>query len=163
LKVLAGPAASHRERLIEEARAATALNHPNIVTVYETLSADDHLAIVMEFVDGQSLRQLLRDAVAPLPLETVLRYARQIAEALRTDQDAGIANGDVKPENILVRRDEYVKLVDFGLATQMVMTPADTGGMVAGTLRYISPEQFRGEAASPAADVFSFGLVLYEM
>jgi serine/threonine protein kinase/Tol biopolymer transport system component len=164
LKVLAGPVSSHRDRLIEEARAATALNHPNIVTVYETLTADDHLAIVMEFVDGQSLRQILHDAAGPLPLEKVVRYTRQIAEALSAAHEAGITHRDVKPENILVRKDEYIKLVDFGLATHVLATSADTGnGMVAGTLRYISPEQLRGEAASPAADVFSLGLVLYEM
>jgi serine/threonine protein kinase len=163
LKVLAGPASEHRERLIEEARAATALNHPNIVTVYETITVDDYLAIVMEFVDGRSLRELLRVA-SPFLLQKVVRYGRQLAEALSTAHQAGITHRDVKPENILVRKDEYLKLVDFGLATHVLMTVPDSGaGHLAGTLRYISPEQLDGHAASPAADVFSLGLVLYEM
>jgi Tol biopolymer transport system component len=163
LKVLGGPVPGHRDRLIDEARAATALNHPNIVTVYETLSLDDHIAIVMEFVDGQSLRELLRIA-APLPLDKVVRYGRQMAEALSAAHHAGITHRDVKPENILVRKDEYVKLVDFGLATHVKVTSSDIGaGPLAGTLRYMSPEQLEGEAATPAADVFSLGLVFYEM
>jgi len=161
LKVLAGPVSSHRERLIEEARAATALNHPNIVTVYETLTADDHLAIVMEFVDGRSLRQMMHEA--PLPLDKVVRYGRQMGEALRAAHESGITHRDVKPENILVRKDEYVKLVDFGLATHMLTLPDTEAGLLAGTLRYMSPEQLQGGSASAASDVFSLGLVLYEM
>jgi serine/threonine protein kinase len=155
---------SDGDRLMEEARAASALNHPNIVTVYETISADDHPAIVMEFVDGQSLRQLLHQSSAPLPVEKAVRYARQMAEALKAAHAAGITHGDIKPENILVRKDEYVKLVDFGLATNVEMTSMDAGrGPLAGTLRYLSPEQLSGETSSQASDVFSLGMVFYEM
>jgi len=161
LKVLAGPLLGQSDRLMEEARAASALNHPNIVTVYETIIADDHLAIVMEFVDGQSLRQLLHGV--PLPVEKVIRYGRQVSEALRAAHQAGITHRDVKPENILVRKDEYVKLVDFGLATNIALISDDQTGHFAGTLRYSSPEQLNGETASQASDIFSFGLVLYEM
>ena len=103
-------------------------------------------------------------APAPLPVEKIVRYGRQMAEALNAAHAAGITHGDVKPENILVRKDEYVKLVDFGLATNVVMTSTDAGaGLLAGTLRYLSPEQLKGETSSQASDVFSLGLVLYEM
>ena len=164
LKVLAGPMVTDRDRLMEEARAASAFNHPNVVTVYETIVADGHLAIVMEFVDGQSLRRLMHDSAAPLPIEKVVRYGRQMAEALCAAHAAGITHGDVKPENILVRKDEYIKLVDFGLARSVIGTSPGAGaGVFAGTLRYLSPEQLRGEASSQASDVFSLGLVLYEM
>ncbi len=164
LKVLASALLGDRERLVEEARAASALNHPSIVTVYETISGEDCLAIVMEFVDGRSLRQILKDAPGPLPGEKVIRYGRQMAEALEAAHAAGITHRDVKPENILVRKDEYVKLVDFGLATNMVVTSPDTAARpLAGTLRYFSPEQLRGHPASPASDMFSLGLVFYEM
>ena len=98
---------------------------------------------------------------APLSIEKVLRYGRQMAQALAAAHGAGIVHRDVKPENILVRKDEYIKLVDFGLATDALTTPV--AGPLSGTLRYISPEQLRGEPSSAASDVFSLGLVLYEM
>jgi serine/threonine protein kinase len=163
LKVLSRPLAGNRDRQIEEARAASALNHPNIVTVYEAISADDHVAIAMEFVDGQSLRQMLNETAGPVALEKVIRYGRQMAEALKAAHEAGITHRDVKPENILVRKDQYVKLVDFGLATHLVTSPDTGAGGLTGTLRYISPERLRGEPSSRASDIFALGLVLYEM
>ena len=164
IKVLSGPLDNRGERVIEEARAASALNHPNIVTIYETISADDHVAMVMEFVDGQSLRQTLREAAGALPMDWVVKYGCQVGEALEAAHGAGIVHRDVKPENVLLRKDGYAKLVDFGLATQATAQPlrASPESLV-GTLRYISPEQLRGEPASAASDVFSLGLVLYEM
>jgi serine/threonine protein kinase/Tol biopolymer transport system component len=164
IKILSGTLREAGEPLIEEARAASALNHPNIITIHETIFADDHVAIVMEFVDGQSLRQIFREADGPLPVETVVRYGKQMAQALAAAHEAGIVHRDVKPENILLRKDEYIKLVDFGLATGVVTTPGPgVAGPLTGTLRYISPEQLRGEPSSTASDVFSLGLVLYEM
>lgn len=162
LKFLAGPLRGDSQKLMEEAQAASALNHPNIVTIYETIATEDYFAIVMEFVDGQSLRHLLRANHGPLPAMRAMDYGRQIAQALAAAHDAGIAHHDVKPENILVRADDYVKLVDFGLATNLrTMTPG--AGPMTGTLRYLAPEGLRGDTASSAADIFSLGLVLYEM
>jgi Tol biopolymer transport system component len=164
LKILSGTLLSDQDSLIDEARAASALNHPNIVTVYETISADDHVAIAMEFVDGHSLRQILHQAAEPLPAGRVVRYGRQMAEALKAAHQMGITHRDVKPENILVRRDEYIKLVDFGLSTKVVMLPEESGARpFTGTLRYVAPEQLRGSAPSCASDIFALGLVLYEM
>lgn len=163
LKVLSGLLPENGERLIEEARAASALNHPNIVTVFETIAADGHLAIAMELVDGPSLRQMLNDQQAPLPVEKTVQYGRQIAQALAAAHEAGIAHRDVKPENLLLRKDGYIKLVDFGLATSLIPQTQDKTYALAGTMRYMSPEQLQGEQASPASDVFSLGLVLYEM
>ena len=165
LKVLSGSALGQRERLIDEARAASALNHPNILTVYETIPTDDgNLAIVMEFVDGKALRMVLRASAGPLPVAQVLRNGRQVAEALKTAHEAGITHRDIKPENILVRQDGYVKLVDFGLARNVLEAPEQAGSEgFAGTMRYMSPEQFRGEPSSAASDIFSLGLVMWEM
>jgi eukaryotic-like serine/threonine-protein kinase len=151
------------KRLLDEARAASALNHPNILTVHETIEINGYSAMVMEFVNGRSLRNELAATHAPLPLETVIRYGAQIAQALDTAHAAGIVHRDVKPENVLVRPDGYLKLVDFGLAAPASVEDPDRWQPFHGTLRYTSPEQLRGGTFTAASDIFSFGLVLYEM
>jgi serine/threonine protein kinase len=157
LKFLAPNPSGDTSGFIQEARTASALNHPNILTIYEFLHTGDRLAIVMELVEGASLRSICG---RPAPLQDVARIGNQIAQALSAAHKAGIVHRDVKPENIIVRPDGYVKLVDFGLARNL-QDAVDLG--VAGTLRYMSPEQVRGEPAGPAADIFSLGLVLYEL
>ncbi len=147
-------------RFVREAKAASALNHPNIVTVHEVLPAQDSLVIVMELIEGQAARKLCG---APVPLETLLNVGRQTALALATAHAHGIVHRDVKPENIMVRTDGYVKLVDFGLARHIALDRSTAGGFPAGTLRYMSPEQIRGEPLTSASDIFSLGLVLYEL
>ena len=149
------------DRLTREARAASALNHPNIVTVHEVIRHEETSIIVMELVEGTGLRSI---CAAPQPLDRVLSLGLQIARALAAAHAHGIVHRDVKPENILVREDGYVKVLDFGLARrteseEITSAPIMSGG----TLRYMSPEQARGESISPASDVFSFGLVLYEL
>src|SRR5690606_25799443 len=134
--------------------------HPNIVTVHEVLQADDSLVIVMELVEGQPARQLCG---APASLESILNLGQQTGLALAAAHANGIIHRDVKPENIMVRSDGYVKLLDFGLARRFALDESTPGGLPAGTLRYMSPEQIRGERLGPATDIFSLGLVLYEL
>jgi eukaryotic-like serine/threonine-protein kinase len=168
LKFLIPEALEHEgagERFIREARTASALNHPNIVTIHEIIRSESSLAIVMELVEGVPLRKLCG---APLPDESLFPIARQIADALAAAHGAGVIHRDMKPENVMVLPDRRVKVVDFGLARRFGVA-ADTSNwasstsVFAGTWRYMSPEQCRGEVLTGASDVFSFGLVLYEM
>jgi len=159
------------QRFLREARAASALNHPNIVTIYEIgeTPSGEHF-IVQEFIEGRTLRTLLEGA---LGFAQVVEIARQVAHALAAAHAAGIVHRDIKPENIMVRADGYVKVLDFGLAR--VVDAADsndrttqsdmgtTPGTILGTTAYMSPEQARGETAGPPSDIFALGIVLYEM
>ncbi len=152
------------ERLIREAKAASALNHPNIVTVYGLVRHETKLALAMELVEGEALR---RYCGQPQPVGRVIDWVRQVAKALAAAHEHGIVHGDVKPENLMARPDGYVKVLDFGLARQL-MPAGQTGstnlsGMPGGTLKYMSPEQACGQRATPASDIFSLGLVLYEL
>jgi len=146
------------ERLTQEARAASALNHPNIVTVYEVIQDGDTPLIVMEMVKGEPLGSARG---TPQPLEQVVQLVLQTAKALAAAHAHGIIHCDIKPENILVRTDGYVKVLDFGVARQIGRDAA--AARISGTPRYMSPEQARAELISPATDVYSLGLVLYEL
>jgi len=158
------------DRFTREARAASALNHPNIVTIHEVGESGTARFIVMELVDGRTLRELVAERV---PLETLAALGAQIARALAVAHAAGIVHRDIKPENVMVRPDGYVKLLDFGLATlagtEIAASNAagagkkTTPGIPFGTVGYMSPEQARGEAVTPASDVFSLGVLLYEL
>ncbi|HXF13016.1 MAG TPA: protein kinase, partial [Terriglobales bacterium] len=149
------------ERLMREAKTLSGLNHPNIVTVYEVIESASGLAIVMELVEGVSLRSLCG---TPLSDNRVIDLGQQTARALATAHAHGIVHGDIKPENILIRADGYVKVVDFGLARYVAADDHISAyGLTAGTLRYMSPEQVRGDPLTSASDIFSFGLVLYEL
>jgi eukaryotic-like serine/threonine-protein kinase len=159
LKFLASGGAA--EQVTREARAASALNHPNIVTVHEVIQHGETPIIVMELIEGTALRSMCGN---PQPLERILSIGRQIAEALTAAHAHGIVHSDIKPENIFVRPDGYVKVLDFGLAHPVEgETRRSSDEMQGGTLRYMSPEQARGEPTTPATDIFSFGLVLYEL
>src|SRR5262245_58916822 len=156
------------ERLLREATLASALNHPNIVTIYETGVVGTDRYIAMELVEGRTLRQL---ATEGLPLERSMAIARQVAEALAVAHAAQIVHRDIKPENVMVRPDGYIKLLDFGLARlhhATVSAGPTTGvgtepGLIIGTVGYMSPVQARGETVAPEADIFAFGAVLYEL
>ncbi|HVL65789.1 MAG TPA: protein kinase [Vicinamibacterales bacterium] len=158
-------------RFRQEARAASALNHPHICTIYEVGEAGGVHFIAMEFVDGSTLAA--ETARGPIDLARLLPWAVQIADALQKAHEGGIVHRDIKPENILVSRDGYVKLADFGLAKlrdarvppleQTVTHLATEPGMLLGTVNYMSPEQALGRPADPRSDLFSLGLVLYEM
>ncbi len=160
-------------RFVQEARTASALNHPNIITIYEIDQADSVPFIATEFIDGETLRQRMKDG--PLKLGDVLDVTAQIAGALSAAHVAGIVHRDIKPENIMLRRDGIAKVLDFGLAklTELLLpdsvdTEAPTSfktdpGTVVGTAVYMSPEQARGMAVDARTDIFSLGSVLYEM
>jgi serine/threonine-protein kinase len=161
-------------RFEQEARAASALNHPNIVTIYDIGGADSLRYMAMELIEGSTLRQLIVHDL--LPLTQSLQLAAQIARALAKAHDAGIIHRDLKPENVMVTRDGYVKLLDFGLAkrtpppdpearTGLFSVPAITTnpGMVLGTVGYMSPEQCKGAPTDFRTDQFSLGAIIYEM
>src|SRR4051812_30344326 len=160
-----GEAAPAVQRFLREARAASALNHPNIVTIHEVSETPDgELFIVQEFIDGQTLRSLIGGE--PLPLPRILEIVRQVARALAAAHSNGIVHRDVKPKNIMVRGDGYVKVLDFGLArvveigSSTVTTQSEHAtapGTLLGTTSYMSPEQARVELAGPPADVFALG------
>jgi predicted ATPase len=159
-------------RFEREARSASALNHPNIITIHELGQEGTTRYIAMELIEGQTLRELLRSG--GLPVRKVLEIAAQAAEGLAKAHEAGIAHRDLKPENLMVSQDGFVKILDFGLAKAAPAAPESAAagtlsswetrpGMVLGTVQYMSPEQASGGALDFRSDQFSFGLVLYEM
>jgi serine/threonine protein kinase len=161
-------------RFEQEALAASALNHPNILTVYEIGRSEEAYFIVTEFVDGETLRRRLERG--PLGAREVVEIVIQIAGALAAAHKAGIVHRDIKPENIMTRRDEIVKVLDFGLAKLTLpdtesrsgalsgLTGARTApGVILGTLNYMSPEQARGADVDQRSDLFCLGIVLYEL
>ena len=176
LKVLPRVFTKDSERLHrfeQEARAASALNHPNIITIYEILKTGSTHVIATEFVEGETLRQRL--STSTLTLSESLHIAVQVADALTAAHKVGIIHRDIKPENIMLRPDGYVKVLDFGLAKLAEESPeipieealtkqVRTGsGVVIGTAGYMSPEQARGKAVDARTDIFSLGAVIYEM
>jgi len=176
LKLLSEPRGEdsrRAERFVAEARAASALNHPNIVTVLDAAFDSGTPYIVSELIDGRTLREEMGNG--PLPPRRLLDLAAQIADGLSAAHDAGIVHRDIKPENIMVTRTGRVKIVDFGLASPDTAEPPSTPssqddvqtrtdfGLRAGTIAYMSPEQARGATVDFRTDQFSFGLVLFEM
>ena len=164
-----GDTSSAVQRFLREARAASALNHPNIVVVHDIgETTDGRHYIVQEFIDGTTLRARM---TGEMPLPTVLAMGQQIARALAAAHAAGIVHPDIKPENVMVRGDGYVKVLDFGLArirevgtTNTTHVDLDTTpGLLVGTTAYMSPEQARGAAAAAPADIFALGVTLFEM
>ena len=176
LKALSPELAGDAERLRrfeQEARAASALNHPNIVHIYDVGQDGDTHFIVMELVEGKTLRELLRDA--PFDEEKILDFARQLAAGLAKAHGIGIVHRDVKPENIMVTPDGFIKILDFGLAKLLeapfeghsematLARQATRHGTLIGTVEYMSPEQAAGKSVDHRADQFAFGLIVYEM
>ncbi len=178
LKILPAELASDMNRMrrfVQEAKAASALNHPNIVTIHEIDEADSNHYIATEYIEGETLRERMQKT--PTKLADVLDVATQIASALVAAHAAGIVHRDIKPENIMLRRDGIVKVLDFGVAKlihttslESVDTEAQTRaairtepGHVIGTALYMSPEQARGLAVDARTDIFSLGVLIYEM
>lgn len=156
-----------KERFIQEARAAAALNHPNIVTIYEISETDGQSFIAMELVEGQSLEEKIRQAKtsggAGLRADELIGIAAQICEGLEKAHRAGIVHRDVKPGNILLDRDGRVKILDFGLAKLRGVSKLTKEASTLGTAQYMSPEQIQGEEVDHRTDIWSLGCVLYEM
>jgi eukaryotic-like serine/threonine-protein kinase len=163
--------AETRSRMLAEARAASSLNHPGITTIYEVGEDGDSIFLVMELVEGRSLRSMLYEG--PLDPKRIVEIGAQLAEALDAAHSRGVFHGDVKPENIIVQADGRAKLLDFGVARhgvedtitktvsaalEIVVTPG-----IQGTIAYLAPEQLRGEPADGRADLYSLGVVFYEL
>src|SRR5438093_5828620 len=184
LKILPAEVAGNQDRMnrfVREAKAAAALNHPNIAHVYEIDEVEGQHFIAMEFIDGQTLRQLIHDGETDLP--KLLRYLQHAAEGLAKAHAAGIVHRDLKPDNIMITRDGHAKILDFGLAKLIepqepvkassegaselataIPTQDSTPGMVLGTIGYMSPEQAQGKTSQidHRSDIFSFGCILFE-
>ena len=162
-----------RRRFIQEAQAASALNHPNIITIYDIVSEDDSEYMVMELVSGKTLADLI--APGGVGVAKTLQYSTQMADALRAAHAAGIVHRDLKPGNVMVTDSGLVKILDFGLAKINVATelteetqtigaaPLTVEGSILGTVAYMSPEQAQGKRVDARSDIFSFGVVMYEM
>lgn len=163
-------------RVWHEAQAASAISHQNVARIYEVLETEEQTLIVMEYVPGVTLRERL--ANGPLPAADLLRMAAQIAEALVAAHAAGVAHRDIKPENVMLLEGGHVKVLDFGLAKRINPVPVIAGtawradvpslfkttkGMMVGTLPYMSPEQVRGVSTNASTDVWSLGVIIYEM
>jgi serine/threonine protein kinase/tetratricopeptide (TPR) repeat protein len=175
LKLLPKELSSHgdrRARILAEARAAAALNHPGITTIYEVGEQGENVFIAMELVTGRSLREIIRQEDIKLPEQA--RLGAHLAEALAAAHAQGIVHGDVKPENIIVQSEGRVKLLDFGIARRVAeqtlttiasaIRPWDFAeSQIVGTVAYMSPEVLRGELPDARADLFSLGVLMYEM
>ena len=164
--------AERMRRFEQEARAVAALNHPNVVSIFDTGVEDGVPYLVSELLEGESLRQRLEEG--PIPARKAVEYAQQVADGLAAAHDKNIVHRDLKPENLFLTRGGRVKILDFGLAKLQASEAAADGatatiaavtnpGVVMGTAGYMAPEQVRGEAADHRADIFSFGATLYEM
>jgi hypothetical protein len=175
LKVLRRELGADPERLtrfLQEARAASALNHPNILTIHEVGDHESSRFIISEFVEGETVRQRLERG--PLTLREILDIAIQTASALAAAHAASIVHRDIKPDNLMLRPDGYVKVLDFGVATftrnaaaptdaTATIAPETGAGMIVGTIAYMSPEQARGRSVDGRSDCYSLGIVLYEL
>ncbi len=161
-------------RFEQEARAASSLNHPNIITIYEIGQSGETHYIATEYIEGRTLRQVLKSR--KLSILGLIDIAIQVAEALGAAHEAGIVHRDIKPENIMLRPDGYAKVLDFGVAKLMADRTLGSGdpaaareqvrtdpGIVVGTVRYMSPEQIRGIGVDGRSDIFTLGIVLYEL
>ncbi|HLE21009.1 MAG TPA: serine/threonine-protein kinase, partial [Vicinamibacteria bacterium] len=163
-----------KQRFVQEARAAAAIQHPHIAAVYDVDEADGRTFIAMEYVPGESLRKTIESG--KLDFRRSLELGFQIADGLAKAHEKGVVHRDVKPDNVLISEDGYAKIIDFGLAKLLEpIVPAneDSGdmetklktrdGLVMGTVSYMSPEQARGETIDARSDIFSFGVLFYEM
>jgi len=176
IKILPLALSSDRDRVArfeQEAQAAGALNHPNILAIYDVDTQDDVLFVVSEMLEGEELRDCLNNG--SIPLRKAIDYAQQVVGGLSAAHERGIIHRDLKPENLFITKDERVKILDFGIAKLSVPGTVATGsedatrkvltnpGVIMGTVGYMSPEQVRGEKTDHRSDIFSFGAILHEM
>ena len=152
----------YEARFYQEAKAAGGLNHPNIVTVYDIGKSGNIAYMAMELLEGRELKSLMAPD-RPLPLVQALDYAAQVAEGLGYAHKHGVVHRDVKPANIMIVRDGLVKITDFGIARMRSAEVRTQTGVVLGSPRYMSPEQVTGKRAEPCSDIFSLGVILYEL
>ncbi len=150
-----------RARFLREARIASVLDHPNIVTLYDVCEVEDQVFLAMQCVPGRSLRERMRPG--PVPLPEALSIGRAVADALAHAHERGVVHRDIKPENILLSDDGRVKVADFGTARHAGATPLTQTGVLMGSIEYLAPEVVHGKPAEPRSDLYSLGVVLYEM
>ena len=150
------------ERFQREAKAAASLNHPNIVTIHDVIEEDDQICIVMEYVQGQSLRDIINTS-SQFPIPNSTEIIIQIAEGLSQAHQSGIVHRDIKPENIIIDIDGRVKILDFGLAKLKGASKLTKESSTLGTVNYMSPEQIQGRDADHRSDIWSVGIVFYEL
>ncbi len=148
-----------KARFIQEAKSASALNHPNVCTIHDIQEHEGQIFIVMEFIDGQTLQE----KKLTLTQKQAIEYGIQIADGLAAAHEKGIVHRDIKPENIMIRKDGIVQVMDFGLAKLAGSSRMTKMGSTVGTLGYMSPEQVQGQDSDHRSDIFSFGVLLYEM
>jgi len=161
VKILTDRSVDVRRRFLKEAQAMATLNHPNIVAVYDAGESEGNAYIVMEFVPGKTLRELEGGSVS---YHTAIRYLMQVLAALEYAHNSGIIHRDVKPANIIAEEDEVVKLMDFGLSRRTSdMTQTTKTGQIVGTIAYLPPERFMSRPADPRSDLYSVGIVMYEL
>src|SRR5579862_2625209 len=149
------------KRFQSEAEAAANLSHPNIVSVYDVGQDGDRRYIVMELVTGRNLKEIIEDR-GPLPPDRAVGIISQVLDGLAYAHDHGLIHRDIKPQNILVTREDVAKLADFGIAKAADASSATQTAVVLGSAHYLSPEQARGEPATPQSDIYSMAVVLYE-
>lgn len=152
----------YESRFYQEAKAAGRLSHPNIVTIYDVGKSDEIAYIAMEFLQGRELRDVLNDGKR-MPVEQVINVVAQVAQGLAYAHEYGIVHRDVKPSNIMIVRDGHVKITDFGIARMASAAVRTQTGMVLGSPKYMSPEQVVGKLTDQRSDIFSLGVMLYEM
>jgi serine/threonine protein kinase len=152
----------YESRFYQEAKAAGRLSHPNIVTIYDVGKSGEIAYIAMEFLQGRELRDLLNDGQR-LPVDQVINIVAQVAQGLAYAHEHGIVHRDVKPSNIMIVRDGHVKITDFGIARMASAAVRTQTGMVLGSPKYMSPEQVVGKLTDQRSDIFSLGVMLYEM
>jgi serine/threonine protein kinase/Tfp pilus assembly protein PilF len=150
-----------RKRFVIEAKAAAALNHPNIATIHAIEESDDEMFIVMEYIEGQELQRIIKSEIPNL--ESAINYATQIADGLLAAHNKGITHRDIKSSNIMITHEGKIKIMDFGLAKVRGGPQVTKVGTTIGTAAYMSPEQARGDDTDHRSDIWSFGVVLYEM
>ena len=150
-----------KERFFQEARAASALNHPNITTIHEIDEHYEQIFIAMELVEGKTLKELIK--AEPLPIKKVLDIAIQVCDGLTAAAEKQVVHRDIKSDNIILTPKMQVKIMDFGLAKLKGTTKLTQTGSTVGTAAYMSPEQASGEEVDHRSDIFSFGVVLYEL
>jgi len=154
---------TERARFLQEAKVAGALNHPNICTIYGIEEYDDEQFIIMEFVDGKTLRTRISSIQSPIPLDQIVEWGLQIGEALNAAHQKGITHRDIKPDNIMITANNQIKVMDFGLAKLKGSSGLTRSGASVGTIAYMSPEQIQGDEVDQRTDLWAFGVILYEL
>jgi serine/threonine-protein kinase len=152
----------YEARFFQEARAAGRLNHPNIITVYDVGKSGDVAYIVLEYLEGRELSEILTKE-KQLPIHQILDIVKQVAQGLIYAHEHGVVHRDIKPTNIMVKSDSQVKITDFGIARMTSSAVQTQTGMVLGTPKYMSPEQVLGKPIDQRSDIFSLGVMLFEM